>query len=114
MQCLLDAAERPLFAPPFLRHGDVMIGQTANTRLYLGPLLGLAPTGEANRLWAHQLQLTATDFVACVSASTCDPLHLREISVLRCRSALGPRADLQPARLCEGGAEWPSYSTATG
>jgi len=55
---------RPPFAPPFLRHGDILIGQTANILLYLGPLLGLVPKGEADRLWAHQLQLTAMDFIA--------------------------------------------------
>ena len=54
---------RPPFAPPFLRHGEVLIGQTANILLYLGPLLGLAPAGEADRLWAHQVQLTTMDFV---------------------------------------------------
>ena len=31
--------------------------------LYLGPKLGLAPEGEAQRLFAHGLQLTITDFV---------------------------------------------------
>jgi len=56
-------AERPPFAPPFLRHDGLVIGQTANILLYLGPLLGLVPAGEAERLWAHQLQLTIMDVV---------------------------------------------------
>jgi glutathione S-transferase len=60
---LLESAERPPFAPPFLRDGDVLIGQTANILLYLGPRLGLAPAAEAGRLWVHQLQLTVADFV---------------------------------------------------
>lgn len=55
--------ERPPFAPPFLRHGDIVIGQTANILQYLGPRLGLAPADEAGRLWAHQLQLTIADLV---------------------------------------------------
>jgi glutathione S-transferase len=55
--------EHPPFAPPFLRHGDVLIGQTANILQYLGPRLGLAPGDEAGRLWAHQLQLTIADLV---------------------------------------------------
>jgi glutathione S-transferase len=55
---------RPPFAPPFLRAGDLVIGQTANILLYLGPRLALAPKAEASRLWAHQLQLTVADFVA--------------------------------------------------
>lgn len=55
---------RPPFAPPFLKAGRLVIGQTANILHYLGPRLGLAPKAEAGRLWAHQLQLTVTDFVA--------------------------------------------------
>jgi len=57
------ASERPPFAPPFLRAGKLMIGQTANILQYLGPRLGLAPKAEAGRLWAHQLQLTVEDFI---------------------------------------------------
>jgi glutathione S-transferase len=54
---------RPPFAPPFLRAGRLVIGQTANILLYLGARLGLAPAAEAGRLWAHQLQLTIADLV---------------------------------------------------
>jgi glutathione S-transferase len=59
-----DAGRRPPFAPPFLKAGNLVVGQTANILHYLGPRLGLAPKAEAGRLWAHQLQLTVTDFVA--------------------------------------------------
>lgn len=52
------------FAPPFLRCGKVVIAQTANILLYLGPRLALAPKEEAGRLWVHQVQLTIADFVA--------------------------------------------------
>ncbi len=55
--------EHPPFAPPFLRHGELVIGQTANILQYLGPRLGLVPADEAGRLWAHQLQLTFADLV---------------------------------------------------
>ncbi|GJE17633.1 glutathione S-transferase [Methylobacterium marchantiae] len=55
---------RPSYAPPFLRDGDVVIGQTAAILLYLGPRLGLAPSGEADRIWTHQIQLTIADVVA--------------------------------------------------
>ncbi len=55
---------RPAFAPPFLKAGALVIAQTANTLLYLGPRLGLVPKAEASRLWALQLQLTIADFVA--------------------------------------------------
>ena len=53
----------PPFAPPFLKAGKVVIGQTANILLYLGSRHGLAPKAEAGRLWVHQLQLTIADFV---------------------------------------------------
>ncbi|RQS74366.1 glutathione S-transferase [Burkholderia sp. Bp8963] len=51
------------FAPPFLKAGDRIIGQTANILLFLGARHGLAPVDEAGRLWVHQLQLTVSDFV---------------------------------------------------
>src|SRR5262245_54892859 len=55
--------DHPQFAPPFLKHGDLVIGQTANILHYLGPRLGLAPADEGERLWAHQVQLTIADLV---------------------------------------------------
>jgi glutathione S-transferase len=54
---------QPPFAPPFLRAGKLLIAQTANILLYLGPRLALAPKSEAGRLWLHQLQLTIADWV---------------------------------------------------
>jgi glutathione S-transferase len=54
---------RPPFAPPFLKAGRLLIGQTANILLYLGGPLKLAPRDEAGRLWTHQLQLTIADFI---------------------------------------------------
>jgi glutathione S-transferase len=65
MMALMGSARldhRP-FAPPFLRAGKVMVAQTANILLYLGARHDLAPKPEAGRLWAHQLQLTISDFV---------------------------------------------------
>lgn len=53
----------PSFAPPFLRHGEVMVGQTAAILHYLGPLLGLAPDDSTARLWLFQVQLTIADLV---------------------------------------------------
>jgi glutathione S-transferase len=58
------AVRQPPFAPPFLKAGKLVIAQTANILLFLGPRLGLAPRADAGRLWAHQLQLTVTDFAA--------------------------------------------------
>jgi glutathione S-transferase len=56
-------ADRPPFAPPFLKAGRRVIAQTANILQYLGPRLGLAPAGAAGRLWAHQLELTLIDLL---------------------------------------------------
>jgi glutathione S-transferase len=56
-------SKRPPYAPPFLKAGRLVIAQTANILLYLGPRLGLAPRDDAGRLWAHQLQLTISDLV---------------------------------------------------
>ena len=55
---------RPPFAPPFLKAGRLVIGQTANILMFLGGRHGLAPQAEAGRLWTNGLQLTVTDFVA--------------------------------------------------
>ena len=52
------------FAPPFLKAGRLVIGQTANILFFLGPRHGLAPKGEPARLWINQIQLTISDFVA--------------------------------------------------
>lgn len=56
--------ERPPFAPPFLKAGEQVIAQTAAILFFLGDRHALAPADEAGRLWALQLQLTVTDFVA--------------------------------------------------
>lgn len=54
----------PPFAPPFLKAGRLVIGQTANILSYLGPRHGLAPKNDAGRFWVNQVQLTISDFVA--------------------------------------------------
>jgi glutathione S-transferase len=51
------------FAPPFLRAGELLIGQTANILDFLGARHALAPTSEAGRRWTLQLQLTLSDLV---------------------------------------------------
>src|ERR1700675_4477854 len=64
MTGMMDARKgTPPFAPPFLKAGRLVIGQTANILLYLGSRHGLAPKAEAGRLWVHQLQLTVADLV---------------------------------------------------
>jgi glutathione S-transferase len=63
MGVLNGRAEKTPFAPPFLKAGRLLIGQTANILQFLGPRLRLAPRVEARRLWTHQLQLTMSDFL---------------------------------------------------
>lgn len=50
--------------PPALRHGRVLVAQTAAILLYVAPRIGAVPRDEASRLRAHQLQLTIADLVA--------------------------------------------------
>ncbi len=63
MRMMENVHGTPPFAPPFLKAGNRVIGQTANILLYLGSRHGLAPKAEAGKLWVHQLQLTVADFV---------------------------------------------------
>jgi glutathione S-transferase len=58
------AMERPPFAPPFLRAGRLIVGQTANILQFLGARHALAPNSARARLWTHELQLTIADLVA--------------------------------------------------
>jgi glutathione S-transferase len=58
-----EAIETPPFAPPFLKHGKRIIGQSANILLFIGDRHGLSPKSEAGRLWTHQIQLTVADLV---------------------------------------------------
>jgi glutathione S-transferase len=55
--------ERPPFAPPFLKAGKLIIGQTANILEFLGQRLKLAPRDVGGRQWVNQLQLTISDFI---------------------------------------------------
>jgi glutathione S-transferase len=54
---------RTPYAPPILKAGKLVISQTANILMYLGPRLKLASKAEAAGLWANQLQLTLADLV---------------------------------------------------
>jgi glutathione S-transferase len=64
MMKLMDVKRgTPPFAPPFLKAGKLVIGQTANILMYLGARHGLAPKTEGGKLWVHQMQLTIADFV---------------------------------------------------
>src|SRR5438045_1928453 len=63
MRLMEPRSGTPPFAPPFLKAGKLVIGQTANILLYLGSRHGLAPKTEAGKLSVHQLQLTVADLV---------------------------------------------------
>lgn len=56
-------ANRPAFAPPYLKAGKLVISHTAAILQFLGPRLRLIPADAAIRTWAHQLQLTITDLL---------------------------------------------------
>jgi glutathione S-transferase len=64
LMTLMDEVQHPPFAPPFLKDGETIIGQTAAILLYLGARHDLAPKDPAGGLWTHQIQLTIADFVA--------------------------------------------------
>ena len=54
---------QPPFAPPFLKDGDVVVGQTAAILHYLAPPLKLVARNERLRTWTQQIQLTIADLV---------------------------------------------------
>ncbi len=69
----------PPLHPPFIKDGDVIVGQTSNVLLYLAPKIGLAPKvlnkftfkvmlltllqTDVERIWANQIMLTICDVV---------------------------------------------------
>jgi glutathione S-transferase len=59
-----ESRVHPPFAPPFLKDGRVVVGQTAAILLYLAPTLKLVAASEPARIWTHQIQLTIADIVA--------------------------------------------------
>src|SRR5262249_42149602 len=54
----------PPLAPPMLRHGDLLLAQTALLCRYLGERHGLAPADAAGRFHGEELQLTIAALVA--------------------------------------------------
>ncbi|KAK3306827.1 glutathione S-transferase [Chaetomium strumarium] len=59
-----DGVNAPPFAPPILKHGSLVISQTSNILLYLGPRLGLVPDAskDPDGLYrVNALVLTAMD-----------------------------------------------------
>ncbi len=54
----------PPFAPPFLKDGGLVVGQTAAILHYLAPTWKLVARSEQARVWTQQIQLTIADMVA--------------------------------------------------
>jgi glutathione S-transferase len=57
------SVRQPPFAPPFLKDGDFVVGQTAAILQYLAPTLKLVGRSEQARTWTLQIQLTIADMV---------------------------------------------------
>ena len=67
----------PAFAPPMLRHGSLLLSQTANILAYLGPRLGLVPDAADDPHGMHHVQalaLTALDGFCNEAHDTHHPL----------------------------------------
>ena len=66
MQAFIDGenGHLPPFAPPFLVDGDLVVSQAAEISILVGERHGLAPKGEAERLFARSIALTTADLVA--------------------------------------------------
>ena len=93
-----DSTPHAAYAPPVLRDGDVLIGQTTNILLYLGRRLGLAPRAESGRLWLNQLQLTMADWLTEVH-DTHHPLSVNQYYAEQQQAALLRSADFRATRL---------------
>lgn len=64
LRCMQDRTlTQPPFAPPFLKDGGVLVGQTAAILHYLAPKLKLVARSEQARVWTQQIQLTVCDMV---------------------------------------------------
>jgi len=58
-----ETLTHPPFAPPFLKDGHQVVGQTAAILHYLAPTLKLVARSDYARVWTHQIQLTIADMV---------------------------------------------------
>ncbi len=58
-----SSLKKPPFAPPFLVDGDIIISQAAAILQYIAPKIGLIGKNKSEQIFAHQIQLTITDFL---------------------------------------------------
>jgi glutathione S-transferase len=93
-----DSETLAAFAPPVLRAGDLLIGQTANILLFLGARHGLAPRSEKGRLWCNQLQLTIADIVA-EAHDTHHPISVNSYYEEQKKEARARARDFRAARI---------------
>ena len=93
-----DSTPQAAYAPPVLRDGELLIGQTTNILFYLGRRLGLAPRAESGRLWLNQLQLTMADWLTEVH-DTHHPLSLNQYYEEQKQAAMLRSADFRQTRL---------------
>lgn len=57
-----DETNPPIFAPPALKHGDVILNQTPNILVYLAPRLGLSPPATEPAFYhLNEISLTIMD-----------------------------------------------------
>lgn len=71
-----DSLNPPPFAPPILRHGDILLSQTTNILLYLGSKLGLTSSDEdPDGIYrVNALALTALDGLSNETHDTHHPI----------------------------------------
>ncbi len=92
----------PPFATPFLKDGDLVMGQTAAILHHLAPVLKLVARSEQARVWTQQIQLTIEDMLLETEAARAShtasafgheriPLCLQWFETIITRNPAGPR-----------------------
>jgi glutathione S-transferase len=97
-----DAHNPPPLAPPILKHGDLIINQTPNILLYLGPKLNLVPdaaTDPNGIYYVNMLTLTALDGLSNEPHDTHHPVATGEYYETQKDEAQRKAADYRAVRL---------------
>ncbi|KAI2616221.1 glutathione S-transferase protein-like protein [Hypoxylon sp. NC1633] len=88
----------PYFAPPLLKHGELIISQTSNILTYLGPKLGLTGSRENDSYRVNALALTALDGLSDEVHDSHHPISVelsykdqKEESLRRCKEWIKDR-----------------------